>query len=105
MEHPLTNVQFMEQCTVCGGAYPVTLYDIYREQQLADEWQSARSCGACDEHMQRLVAAVPKAELAAVIQAWEQLAAALQARGLAFAVSSPVVAGDVAQQGPGRRGR
>ena len=52
MEHPLTNVYFTERCNVCGNTYPVTLYDIFREQQIAEQWQSVRPCGEGDEHRQ-----------------------------------------------------
>lgn len=105
MEHPLTNVYFAERCNVCGNTYRVTLCDVFREQQLAQQWQSVRPCAECDEHRQRLVAAVPAPELAAVMEAWERLATALQARDLAFTVSSPDVASGVSQQEPGRQGR
>ena len=98
MEHPLTNVYFTERCNVCGNTYPVTLYDIFREQQLAEQWQSVRPCRECDEHRQRLVAAVPAPELAAVMEAWERLATALRARELEFTVSSPDLGGGVAQR-------
>lgn len=101
MEHPLTNVYFDERCNICGNTYPVTLYDIFREQQLAEQWQSARPCGECYEHRQRLVAAVPAPELAAVMEAWERLATALQARELAFTVSSPDLGSGVSQRAPG----
>jgi hypothetical protein len=101
MEHPLTNVYFTERCNVCGDAYPVTLYQIYREQQLAEEWQAARPCSSCAEHQQRLVAAVPKEELAAAMQAWDRLAAALNARGLVFEVSAPAEAKSGSHQDAG----
>ena len=97
MEHPLTNVYFTERCNVCGNTYPVTLYDVFREQQLAEQWQSVRPRGDCDQHRQRLVAAVPAPELAAVMAAWELLATALQARELAFTVSSPDPGSGVSQ--------
>jgi hypothetical protein len=100
MEHPLTNVYFTERCNVCGNTYPVTLYDIFREQQLAEQWQSVRPCRECDEHRQRLVATVPAPELAAVMEAWERLATALRARELEFTVSSPHPGGGVSQRAP-----
>ncbi len=102
MEHPFTSVLFSERCNVCGGTYQVTLYDIYREQQLAAEWQSPRPGSEEHEHRQRLVAAVPKQELAAAIQAWEQLAAALQAGGLTFEVSAADLASERPRHGPDR---
>lgn len=97
MIHPLSNVYFTERCNVCGKTYPVTLYDIFREQQLAEQWQSVRPTDECAEHRQRLVAAVPAEELAAVMAAWERLAAALTDRKLAFSVSAPEVASGAAQ--------
>jgi hypothetical protein len=105
MGHPLTNVYLAERCHVYGNTYPVTLYDVFREQQLAEQWQSVRPCDECDEHRQRLVAAVPAPELAAVMAAWERLVTALQARDLAFTVNSPAVASGVSQREPGRHGR
>jgi hypothetical protein len=105
MEHPFTNVYFTERCNVCGNTYPVTLYDIFREQQLAEQWQSVRPGDACTDHRQRLVAAVPAPELAAAMAAWEQLAIALQACELAFSVGSPDVASGATQREPGRQGR
>ncbi len=99
MEHPFINVFFTERCNVCGGTYQVTLYDIYREQQLVDEWQSPRPGSENHEHQQRLVAVVPKEELAAAILAWERLAAALEARALAFEVSSAGAANDGPRHG------
>ncbi|GEM_PF-1913645 len=101
MEHLLANVYFTERCNVCGKTYPVTLYEIFREQQLAEQWQSACSCDACDAHRQRLVAAVPARELAAVMEAWDRLATALQAGDLAFRVGVPAAAGDAARRGAG----
>ena len=74
----------------------MTLYEIFREQQLAEQWQSARSCGACDAHRQRLVAAVPARELAAAMEAWDRLATALQAGDLDFNVGVPADLGDAA---------
>ncbi len=102
MEHPFTNIFFTERCNVCGGTYQVTLYEIYRAQVLAGEWQSARTGGEDHEHRLRLVAAVPKEELLAAIQAWDQLAAALQARELTFEVGSPDAANNAPKHGPDR---
>jgi len=96
MEHPLANVYFTERCNVCGKTYPVTLYEIFREQQLGEQWHSARSCDACDAYRQRLVAAVPARELAAAMEAWDRLAIALQACDLAFNVGVPADLGDAA---------
>ncbi len=87
MEHPFSNVFFTERCNACGGAYQVTLYDIYRQQQLADEWQSARPDSGCDDHQLRLVTAISKDALAAAMEAWERLAATLNERGLTYDVS------------------
>jgi len=97
MAHPLENVYFTERCNVCGQTYPVTLYDIYREQQLAEQWQSVRPTEECAEHRQRLVAGVPPAELAALMEAWERLAAALAERKLAYDVTAPAAASGVAR--------
>jgi hypothetical protein len=89
MEHPLSSVYFTERCNACGGTYPVTLYGIYLRQHLDEQWQSARSCDTCSVRQERLVAAVPAQELADLVHAWENLAAALQARGLTYAVGMP----------------
>ena len=110
MESVLNEVYFTEYCNVCGESYPVTLYEVAAEQQLDQEWHHARPCECCSQARSRLVAAVPRAELAALLRAseqieaaaedpaaradavaaatdaWNRLAGQLRARGLAFAV-------------------
>lgn len=101
----LTSVYFTEYCNACGQTYPVTLYEILKEQRLDEEWERARPCEVCDRQRSRLVDAVPQRELAefahaagefggadapsagsagtdALRQAWLALAAALEARSL-----------------------
>ncbi len=89
MQNPLTQVYFLERCNVCGATYPLNLYTIYRRQHLGEAWQSARPCEDCEEHRERLVTAVPAQALDAFVRAWDELAAALEARGLAYHVGEP----------------
>lgn len=93
MENPLTSVYFEERCNACGSSYPINLYEIYREQRLDAEWHSARPCETCSRQRERLVESIPAQELTDLVQAWEKLATALEARGLSFTVGSPPVAG------------
>ncbi len=86
MQSPLDYVYFEERCPVCGERYPVTLHGIYLRQHVAEQWQTARPCEGCEQGQERLVNAVPSAVLDALVRAWEQLAQALEARGMPYRV-------------------
>jgi hypothetical protein len=89
MQSPLDYVYFEERCSACGERYPVTLHGIHLRQHLEDQWQTARPCEACDSGQERLVGGVPRAELDALVQAWERMARALEAHGLPYRVGVP----------------
>lgn len=93
----LQAVYFTERCNVCGGDYPVTLYEIFAEQTLDQTWEEARPCARCVQTRSRLIDAVPRVELAilaeaadaeldaddaALLAAWSALEEALRAHGL-----------------------
>ncbi len=89
MQSLLDYVYFEERCPVCGERYPVTLHGIQLRRHVAQQWQTARPCEGCEHGQERLVDAVPRAELEALAQAWERLAQALEARGLPYRVGVP----------------
>lgn len=72
-----------EPCNVCGQQYVLTLREVRLQQQAAGEWDRVRpSCDACKVQNDRLADIVPDAELAALDNAWQGLAQALEQRGL-----------------------
>jgi hypothetical protein len=90
----LAAIYIAEPCNVCGERYPVTLYEIHQEHVLEETWAPPRPCTDCARAKDRVVAGVPREELAAlahaldagdrqaIAQAWQRLDAALRARGL-----------------------
>jgi hypothetical protein len=80
----LQAASFKQNCPVCGGAYRVTLYDILQQHRLGEQWQSARPPHG---EGSPLAAAVPAAELGALAQAWDAVAASLAAKSLDFDIA------------------
>jgi|GEM_PF-3611160 len=90
----LSAIYIEEPCNVCGERYPVTLYEVHQEHMLEQTWTPPRPCTNCARVKDRVVAGVPREELAALVQAletgdrqaitqaWRRLDAALRARGL-----------------------
>lgn len=62
----------------------MSLYDILQQHRLGAQWESARP-----PHQEQLPlpAVVPVQELEELAQAWERLAAVLEAKGMAFDIA------------------